>query len=91
MNDVSFSPIAMNDYMEWQTEDRKTLKKINELIKDIQRNGLMKGIGKPEPLKHLSSQRKQVYSRHIDEANRLVYSSDENQNLRIISCKGHYQ
>jgi toxin YoeB len=46
----------------------------------------MKGIGKPEPLKHMKA-----YSRHIDDANRLVYSADENQNLLIIACKGHYQ
>jgi toxin YoeB len=85
MDDVTFSPIAMKDYMEWQTEDRNTLNKINELIKDILRNGLMKGIGKPEPLKHMKA-----YSRHIDDANRLIYSADEKQNLRIISCKGHY-
>ena len=85
MNDVSFSPIAMKDYMEWQTEDRKTLKKINDLIKDIQRNGPAKGIGKPEPLKHLKA-----YSRRIDDANRLIYSADESHNVRIISCKGHY-
>ena len=85
MNDVSFSHTALKDYMEWQTEDRKTLKKINDLIKDIQNNGLMKGIGKPESLKHIKA-----YSRRIDEANRLVYSADEHCNLRIISCKGHY-
>ncbi|MDR2471725.1 MAG: Txe/YoeB family addiction module toxin [Treponema sp.] len=85
MNDISFSPIAMKDYMEWQTEDRKTLNKINSLIKDIQRNGPAKGAGKPELLKHMKA-----YSRRIDEANRFVYSTDENQNIRIISCKGHY-
>jgi toxin YoeB len=45
----------MKDCMEWQTEDRKTLKKINDLIKDIQRNGPAKGIGKPELLKHLKA------------------------------------
>ena len=45
----------------------------------------MTGIGKPEPLKHIKG-----YSRRIDEVNRLVYDSDENQNLRILSCKGHY-
>ncbi|GHV87593.1 hypothetical protein AGMMS50255_8890 [Spirochaetia bacterium] len=53
MADVIFSPIAMHDYMEWQTKDRKTSKKINDLIEDIQRNGFMKGKGKPEPLKHI--------------------------------------
>ena len=54
-------------------------------IKDIYRNGLMTGIGKPEALKHIKG-----YSRHIDHENRLVYSSDENHNLRILSCNGHY-
>jgi toxin YoeB len=85
MNDVSFSPIALNEYMEWQTEDRKTLNRINTLIKDILRNGLDNGIGKPEFLKYLKG-----WSRRIDEANRLVYTADEKQNLRIVSCKGHY-
>jgi toxin YoeB len=85
MNKLVFDNNAFEEYMEWQNEDRKTLKKINDLIKDIQRNGLMKGIGKPEPLKHLKA-----YSRHIDDANRLIYNTDEKQNLRIISCKGHY-
>ena len=85
MNDVVFSPAALNDYIDWQTEDRKTLNKINELIKDILRNGLLKGIGKPERLKHIKA-----YSRHIDDVNRLIYTADEKQNLRIMSCKGHY-
>ena len=85
MNDVIFHAKAFKEYMEWQAEDRKTLQKINDLIKDIQRNGLLKGIGKPEPLKHIKG-----YSRHINEANRLIYSADENQNLHIIACKGHY-
>ena len=85
MNDLIFTPQAFKDYLEWLTENKKTFKKVNDLIRDIQRNGLMKGIGKPEPLKHLKA-----YSRHIDDANRLVYASDEKQNLRILSCKGHY-
>ena len=85
MNDVVFHAKAFKEYMEWQLGDRKTLKKINDLIKDIQRNGLMKGIGKPEPLKHIKA-----YSRRIDDANRLIYSADENHNLHIIACKGHY-
>ncbi|GHT83845.1 hypothetical protein FACS1894137_06020 [Spirochaetia bacterium] len=85
MTEVSFSIEALQEYIEWQTEDRKTLRRINDLIKDILRNGFMKGIGKPEALKH-----RKAYSRHIDEANRLVYSGDEKQNLWIISCKGHY-
>jgi toxin YoeB len=86
MNEVIFTPTAIKEYIEWQTEDRKTLKKINALIVDILRNGLVDGIGKPEPLKHIKA-----FSRRIDENNRLVYTADEKQNLRIISCKGHYE
>jgi len=86
MNDLIFAPEAFQQYKAWQSEDRKTLKRINELISDILRNGLMKGIGKPEPLKH-----RKACSRSIDEVNRLVYTGDENQNLRILSCKGHYE
>ena len=85
MNDLIFHHDAFKEYMDWQSEDRKTLKKINDLIIDIHRNGLLKGIGKPEVLKHLKA-----YSRRIDDKNRLIYDSDEKQNLRIISCKGHY-
>jgi len=85
MPDLIFSPQAYNEYLSWLTEDKKIFKKINDLIKDIQRNGFSKGIGKPEPLKHIKG-----YSRRIDDANRLIYSGDEKQNLRILSCKGHY-
>lgn len=81
-----WSDKAWEDYMYWQTQDRKTLKKINELIKDIERNGLMNGIGKPEPLKY-----RNVYSRRIDHSNRLIYNIDEHGNLWIIACKGHYE
>ena len=82
---ITFTEDAMSEYIEWQSKDKKTLKRINELIKDIQRNGFIKGIGKPEALKH-----RKAYSRHIDEYNRLVYSGN-NDNLEIISCKGHYE
>jgi len=82
---VTFEETALKQYMDWQREDKKTLQRINELIKDIQRNGFMKGIGKPEPLKG-----RKEYSRRIDEFNRLVYIGDKEQNLVIISCKGHY-
>jgi len=85
MNNVLFDIDAFDEYMEWQNEDRKTLRKINDLIIDIQRNGLLKGIGKPEVLRHIKG-----YSRRIDDNNRLIYSIDDQQNLRIISCKGHY-
>jgi len=83
---VVFSEQALRKYFEWQGEDRKTLKKINELIRDIQRNGLTAGIGKPELLKH-----RKRFSRRIDDANRLVYLSNERGDLEIISCKGHYE
>lgn len=67
---------------------KKTKKKANKIysiIEDIRRNGAMQGIGKPEPLKHRPG-----YSRRIDEKNRLVYDIDELQNIKIISCTGHY-
>ena len=60
---------------------KKTLKRINELIKDIERNGVLNGIGKPEA---------KGFSRRIDESNRLVYAIDENGVLWIISCRAHY-
>jgi toxin YoeB len=72
--------------LSWQAEDKKTLKRINALIKDIERNGLLSGIGKPESLKH-----RKAWSRKIDDINRLVYNFDEKKNLLIISCKGHYE
>jgi toxin YoeB len=86
MNDLTFTAEGFYDYVYWQTQDRKKLKKINALLEDIKRNGAMSGIGKPETLKHRSG-----YSRRIDEANRLVYEIDELQNIKIISCKGHYE
>jgi len=70
----------------WQTEDRRTLKKINELIYDIQRNGLMHGIGKPERLKHLDA-----YSRRIDDVNRIVYVGLSDGSVEILACRGHYK
>lgn len=88
MNDLTFDSEGWNDYLYWQMQDRKTLKKVNSLIADIKRNGALQGIGKPELLKHDKSG---LYSRRIDEANRLVYGIDKAQNIRIISCKGHYE
>ena len=73
------------DYLYWQSQDKKTLKRINELIKDIERNGALNGIGKPEAFKY-----RKGFSRRIDETNRLVYAIDENGVLWIISCRGHY-
>ncbi len=76
---------AWDDYIYWQTQDRKTLKRINALIKDIKRSPY-EGIGKPEPLKGNLSD---MWSRRIDEENRLVYY-EENSILYIVSCRGHY-
>jgi toxin YoeB len=76
----------MGQYLEWQLEDKKVVKRINELIKDIDRNGLLNGIGKPEPLKH-----RKVCSRRITDEHRLVYNMDGNHNLIIYACKYHYE
>ncbi len=76
---------AWDEYCSWQAEDKKTLKRLNALIKDIQRNPI-DGIGKPEPLKkNLSG----WWSRRIDEGNRIVYKQ-EGDNIIIAACKGHY-
>ena len=77
---------AWDDYLYWQQQDRKTLRRINELVRDIERNGISNGTGKPEPLRY-----RKGWSRRIDEFNRLVYDVDENGNLLIASCKGHYE
>jgi toxin YoeB len=71
---VVFTENALTEYISWQSEDKKTLNRINELIRSIQRNGFMKGIGKPEPLKG-----RKAYSRRIDDRNRLVYIGDSEQ------------
>lgn len=85
MNNIMFSDRAWEEYCYWQTQDKKTLKKINQLLLDIKRNGFT-GIGKPEPLKdNLSG----FWSRRIDDANRLVYKITNNY-IEIVQCKGHY-
>ena len=78
---------AWKDYLYWQNQDKKTLKRINKLIEDIERNGNVNGIGKPEPLLY---DLQGLFSRRIDETNRLVYVIDEN-GLNIISCRYHYE
>lgn len=80
-----WSDEAWEDYLYWQTQDKKTLKRINALVKDIERNHF-DGIGKPEPLKGNYSG---FWSRRIDETNRLVYRITDDL-LEITSCKGHY-
>ena len=76
---------AWDDYVHWQTQDKKTIKRINQLLKDIDRNGY-DGIGKPEALvEDLSG----WWSRRIDDTNRLVYRI-ENNKIIISHCRTHY-
>lgn len=75
---------AWEDYLYRQSQDKKTLRRINQLIQDAQRNPFS-GIGKPEPLKNHNGYR----SRRIDETNRLVYKQ-EGDSLIIAACRGHY-
>ncbi len=84
---ILFTDTGWNQYTEWQGQDKKTVKRINQLLKSIDRDGTMQGIGKPELLKHDKSG---LYSRRIDEANRLVYEMSGNQ-IIVKSCKGHYE
>ena len=82
---INFTEIVWDDYTYWQGQDKKTLKKINKLIQDIDRNH-NEGIGKPEALKGSLTG---WWSRRIDEKNRLVYRI-ENDEIEIAQCRGHY-
>lgn len=82
---IVFSKNAWEDYTFWQSEDRKTLKKINTLIRDIQRSPY-EGIGKPEPLKFDLAG---FWSRRIDLEHRLIYQIEEDEIL-IYACRYHY-
>lgn len=82
---LSWTDEAWNSYVYWQTQDKKTLKRINKLITDVQRSPF-DGIGKPEPLKENLSG---FWSRRIDDTNRLVYAADDIA-ITIISCRYHY-
>lgn len=82
---ITFSKNAWEDYISWQAEDKKMLKKINELIKDITRTPF-EGIGKPEPLKYDLAG---FWSRRIDREHRLVYQYLDGEVL-IYSCRYHY-
>ncbi len=76
---------AWDDYLYWQAQDKKTLKRINALIRDIQRS-TFEGIGKPEPLKENFAG---MWSRRIDDANRIVYYEKDGI-LFLVSRRGHY-
>ena len=81
----AFTDIGWEDYLYWQTEDRKTLRKINTLLKDIERNG-NEGIGKPEPL---TGDLSGFWSRRINQKDRLIYALEMAQ-IIIIACRYHY-
>lgn len=81
---IVFTEIAWDEYLYWSTQDKRTITKINRLIKSICSNGILEGEGKPEKLRYHEG-----YSRRIDSKNRLVYFVRDN-NLYLISCKGHY-
>ena len=82
---IIFTKISWEDYISWQSADKKMLRKINELIRDIQRTPFA-GKGKPEPLKYDLAG---YWSRRIDREHRLVYQADKNEIL-IYSCRFHY-
>ena len=82
---ISFRERAWKDYLYWQETDKQILKRINALIKDIQRSPF-DGLGKPEPLKHQFSG---FWSRRIDHCHRLVYCI-ENETILIAQCRDHY-
>lgn len=85
MSKFLFTEDSWEDYLYWQTQDKKTLKRINQLLQDIERNGY-NGIGKPEPLRgDLSG----FWSRRIDNEHRIVYRVTEDR-VEIIQCRGHY-
>ncbi len=82
---ILFTDDAWEDYLYWQQTDKQTLRKINQLLKEIQRTPFT-GIGKPEPLKH---QLQGCWSRRIDSEHRLVYEITDNM-LKVIGCRFHY-
>ncbi|MFR3302674.1 MAG: Txe/YoeB family addiction module toxin [Bifidobacterium pullorum] len=86
MTMLSWTEDAWNDYLYWQSQDRKTLKRINALIRDMKRSPF-EGIGKPEPLKW---DYQGAWSRRIDSANRIVYTVI-GDDLCILSCRDHYE
>ena len=81
-----WTDIDWEDYLYWQGHDKKIVKRINDLLKDIERNGNA-GIGKPEPLRH---EFQGLWSRRIDDCHRLVYQLGASE-VTIVSCRLHYR
>jgi len=86
MGNLVFLPEGWEDYCYWQWQDKKTTHRINKLLTDISRNG-HKGIGKPEPL---SNNLSGWWSRRIDDTNRLVYRVQDDGDVEVAQCRGHY-
>ena len=84
--EITFSLQAQEEYTGWQSQDKKTIKRINELLKDIVRGNPFEGIGKPEPLKHDLAG---YWSRRIDKENRIVYKVTS-ESIIIAMCRYHY-
>lgn len=87
MSRLQFTEQAWEEYMYWYAQDKKTLKKINQLIADIMRNGDLNDIGKPEPMK---GDFQGYFSRRINAKDRLVYTILKGDVIEIYSCKDHY-
>ena len=85
MNKV-FTDLAWEDYLYWEQADKKVFRRINQLIRDIDRNGHA-GLGKPEPLRH---ELQGFWSRRIDSEHRLVYTIRDNE-ICIVQCHYHYE
>ena len=88
---VKFTNEGWQDYLYWfKSGNKQAIKKINKLIEDIKKNGLLEGLGHPERLKYYNEEH---YSREINKGDRLVYYSDENNrnDLVISACRGHYE
>ena len=83
---LAWTAEGWEDYLYWQTQDRKTLRRINQLLADTLRDDPFDGIGKPEPLKHALAG---AWSRRIDEANRLVYVASDTH-ITILQARYHY-
>ena len=84
MGKLIFAERAWEEYLYWQKNDRKILKRVNQLLQDIMRNG-NDGLGKPEPLRY-----REGWSRRIDDVNRLVYRLHADGSVDVMQCKGHY-
>jgi toxin YoeB len=82
---LTFTPDGWDDYLFWQTQDKKTLKRINHVLREILREPFT-GIGKPEPLRENLSG---YWSRRIDDTHRLVYAIEE-QAIIVVACRYHY-